>query len=235
MADPDQVLLRAIQRINDPDLEPERIEQDSDESSVEEELVTPLDPDMQRMQDDAALRQHLGIGGSFTGPKGVIADRKFHKQQERARYLDKQARDYQKVSDRSLQSGWLQRQLEQESTFTLSEEVDADAQFMAEYRRKRLLELSGQTSGPTFGSVQELNVDSYVDVVDGQQKDVVVVVHLYQQGVQACRLVNTFLDRLASSYRQVKFTKIIATEADKEFDLIALPALLVYQNGGDII
>ena len=67
--------------------------------------------------DDQQIRQQLGIGGAMTGPKGVLADYKFHQYLEQVRAQEaKQALDA-KLSKSSLKSGWLQRQLDQESKF----------------------------------------------------------------------------------------------------------------------
>jgi hypothetical protein len=215
----DEALIRAIKRINDPDMEPERIESDDDE--ISEEIVQPKptyeDPDMERLYQDSALRQHLGIGSSFTGPKGVKEDYKFHKQQERARVLEKNQKDFERLSRKALSSGWMQRQIQDET----------EDPFLKQYREKRMREFQSTR----FGSVVELTKNTFVQAIDRERKDVAVVVHLYENTNQASRLVNDLLVPLALRYPQTKFCKIVASHADATFDQIALPAILVYQGG----
>jgi Phosducin len=172
----DEILIKAIQRMNDPDVEPERYEVDSDCSSVHEIAEAPMDADMQRLQDDMALRQHLGIGAAFTGPKGVIADKKFHAQQERARAAEKSQAYVDKISKSALSSGWMQRQIAAEmSSKTLNpEEEPEDDDFLQQYRKKRMQELAGKQTGPRFGNVVALNVDSFVQAIEEENADVIV-------------------------------------------------------------
>jgi hypothetical protein len=223
----DEAIIRAIKRMNDPDIEPERIESDPETESDEEVAPPPPtyeDPDMERLYQDSALRQHLGIGSSFTGPKGVKEDYKFHKQQERARKRDKEQKDFDKLSKKALSSGWLQRQIEEE------EKDEEEVEFMRQYREKRLRELQ-QQQGTRFGSVMELTRTSFVQTIDREGPHVKIVIHMYENSNQASRLVNEMLPQLATRYPSTKFCKIVASHADASFDHIALPALLVYQGG----
>jgi hypothetical protein len=221
----DEAIIRAIKRMNDPDREPERI--DSETESDEEVAAPPPtyeDPDMERLYQDSALRQHLGIGSSFTGPKGVKEDYKFHKQQERARKREKDEKDFDKLSKKALSSGWLQRQIEEE------ERDEDEEEFLRQYRERRIRELQ-QQQGTRFGSVMELTRGSFVQTIDREGPEVKIVIHMYENSNQASRLVNEMLPQLAVRYPRTKFCKIVASHADASFDHIALPALLVYQGG----
>ncbi|KAI8900581.1 thioredoxin-like protein [Globomyces pollinis-pini] len=232
----DEQLIKAIKRMCDPDVEPERIDSGSDGESEEEITLPtqPVDPDMERLQNDTALRQHLGIGSSFTGPKGVKEDYKFHKKQERARAHEKQQSDFNRLSKQALSSGWLQRTIQhEESQKTLLEE-DQDEDDLKSIRQKRLAELKKLSQLPKFGSVFELDQDSYVKCIDNESPSVKVVIHLYERNVEPCRLVNSYLGKLATIYKSTKFCRIISTTADESFDQVALPAILVYQ-GGDLV
>lgn len=119
----DEAFLRSItHQVNRDEDDLKLHESGSDSKSVEEDsiVMAPLDRDMQRLQNDMALRQHLGIGRAFTGPKGVIADRKFHRQQECARAKQKEDEYRDRISKSALSSGWLERQIQAESSNTLS-------------------------------------------------------------------------------------------------------------------
>lgn len=228
--DADERLIRAIQQINDPEADPARIESDAESDNSECHPVAPerVDADMQRLMDDMALRNHHGIGGAFTGPKGVIADRKFHRQQELARAALKLERDNAQMSQKAMSKGWLNRQPDSSKTFYQQEEEDDN--FLAEYRMKRISQLASNTSN---SQVHELDFNSYVSFIDDAHPSTRVIIHLYQAQIEPCRIINTLMTSLASEYPDVKFGKIISTEADPDFDAIALPAVLVYQQGGN--
>ncbi|KAJ3303310.1 hypothetical protein HDV03_004048 [Kappamyces sp. JEL0829] len=222
----DEALIRAIRRMNDPEEEPNRQDSCSDDESESDKIVmpqAPVDKDMERMQNDTALRHHLKIGSSFTGPKGVKADYKFHMQQERARTQEKRAKDFEKLSNKALSSGWLQR--------TLHDEDNREDEFMKSYRQKRIAELTKMAHASRFGSVIELQKESYVRCIDNEAPDTKVLIHLYDLSSQASRLVNDFFTALAPMYPSTKFCRIPALGADPNFDLIGLPAILVYKGG----
>jgi len=108
----------------------------------------------------------------------------------------------------------------------------SDDEFMKEYRRKRLEELQ-KDQHPSFGFVQNLTRDEFVDFIDQEKSNVFVVIHLYQDYIPACVKINKCLSSLAMKHTHVKFGKILSTEAETNYDDIALPTILVYQ-GGDV-
>jgi hypothetical protein len=220
----DEAIIRAIKRMNDPDAEPERVESEEESEEVIPHRSAPTyeDPDMERLYQDSALRQHLGIGSSFTGPKGVREDYKFHKKQEKARKQEREQLDFEKLSKKALSSGWMQREIKQE-------EDKNDDDFLKRYREKRLREL--QQEQTRFGSVLELTRNTFVQNIDKEKQDVVIVIHLYENSNQESRIINDLFPQLAIRYPQTKFCKIRASHEDASFDQIALPAILVYQAG----
>ncbi|KAI8930197.1 thioredoxin-like protein [Entophlyctis helioformis] len=269
----DEAILRAIQRSCDPDAEPRRTgsDADSDVDSDEEAARTAaaqaaasdVDPDMARLLEDSAIRRQLGVGGSFTGPKGVANDAKFHRRQEQARAAIQRQALADKWSSQALSSGWLQRQLASERAAAAAdgdklrslqrgrlehpepaanasdsdddleglEDLEDDDEYIQEYRARRMLQLQVQSVRPRFGVVADLQTADYVSAIDDVDPSVTVVIHLYQQSLDACRLVNTFLDTLATAYPTVKFAKIVSTKADAVFTDDVLPAVLVYEAG----
>ncbi|EGF83372.1 hypothetical protein BATDEDRAFT_85877 [Batrachochytrium dendrobatidis JAM81] len=264
MNDMDEAIIRAIKQGSapgQPDSEPFRMgsDIDSDENLSEDEANAanlnsqPVDPDMARLLEDSAIRQKLGVGGNFTGPKGVVNDYKFHKRQEQARAAARQQANEKKWSDQALSTGWMQRQILGEKNATsdpqleidhhslgsgtlqhstdVLDELEDDDEYIKEYRARRLLELKSQAMRPHFSTVYNLQQEDYVDVIDNEDPLVTVVIHLYKSTHDACRQVNTFLDHLATSYPTIKFAKIVSTVADESFDDVALPALLVYRAG----
>ena len=222
----DEAILKAIERQQDPEADGPHEEDESDITIEEEEEENNSGVETSRAQlvEDSVLRQKLGVGGSFTGPKGVVNDYKFHKQQELGRQAAKRRADYNKLSKAALSSGWMGRQLQQEQLTDEFAELEDDG-FMKEYRERRLQQMM------KFGAVIELETDDYVSAIDDEDASVTLVIHLYQESLEACRRVNSHLDVLARRYPQVKFARIVATKADSSFENVVLPALLVYRGG----
>ncbi|TPX55380.1 hypothetical protein PhCBS80983_g05364 [Powellomyces hirtus] len=269
MTDLDERILRAItgnsggeshlepgdRRGPDPDAESDHSlnsdEEELDDDPRPQREVPPPNTAATRALSDAALRQHLEIGGAKTGPKGVIADRKFHQRQERARHEIEQRRNWDVLDKKALSSGWAARQIAEEKSGSsgagqlaaaletlrvqADDEEDDENSYMAEYRAKRLAQMARIASLPQFGTVTELeSSDDYLSAVDDEAPYVTVIIHLYQPNMQQCRLVNTLLDRIAARYPSVKFCRILSHVADESFDQIALPALIAYRNGDTI-
>jgi len=80
-----------------------------------------------------------------------------------------------------------------------------------------------------FGSLKEISANQYVKAIDNEPSNVCVIVHLYENSIPQCRLLNECLIYLARKFVRAKFLRILAS--DLEFDPIGLPALLVYKNG----
>ncbi|KAI9344943.1 thioredoxin-like protein [Obelidium mucronatum] len=197
-----------------------------------------------RIMADQNVRQTLGMGGKAqTGVKGVINDAKFHEEQEKNRNLIHKRAQLDKFNNTALRSGWLDRQLEAEKNWNTKDEEDEDIDelikdleeeedaFVKTYKAKRLMEIAMVASTPRFGVLKEIEVDEFVSSVENVDESVTVLVHLYQPDVEACRLVNSYLQVLAPQHNSVKMIKIISTKADPSFDNIALPALLIYKGG----
>ncbi|KAJ3114910.1 hypothetical protein HDU96_001467 [Phlyctochytrium bullatum] len=212
------------------------------------------DPKTARMVRDQQTRQNLGLGGAMTGPKGVLADYKFHQRQERARAVAKERAEAEKLSAKGMSSGWMQREIareererwggkdapadddelgedEEEALFRMLD--GEDDPYLQEYRMKRMQELAQRASRRRFGAFSEIEVDQFLAAIEGPDvsPDTTVVVHLFQPAHDGCRLVNAFLSVLAAKYPFTRFVRIVSTKADRNFDDVALPALLVYRGG----
>ncbi|KAJ3151406.1 hypothetical protein HDU86_006106 [Geranomyces michiganensis] len=207
--------------------------------------IRPADTAANRALSDAALRQHLSIGGAKTGPKGVIADRKFHERQERARREIKNRKDWDRADSKALSSGWLARQVAADAAGALNadkedeeediDEEDEDAAYLASYRAKRLAQLANTANAPRFGSVISLDSsDAYLHAIDDAPPSTLVIIHLYDHRIEPCRLVDALLTQLASRRPAVKFCRIEAGVADETFDRIALPTLIAYRAGDTV-
>ncbi|TPX40409.1 hypothetical protein SeLEV6574_g06622 [Synchytrium endobioticum] len=282
----DRQILAAINAVSDPDAEKSREQDETDDydlapplplTSTHSDLdnYTAHNPKLARILQDQQIRQSLNSSGPQTGPKGVLADYRFHTQQEMARKAETTLRASRAHGKGALSSGWMQRQIVDEEAQKRGdiakaeggkradnhgppnddererenyedalekferqvEDLDIDDPFfMQQYRAKRMAELEATNASTkrVFGVLRELDGSNYVSAIDSEPDNVTVVIHLYQSAVEACRLTNTYLTQLAKKYGLVKFCRIVSTTADENFDLVALPALLVYR-GGDLI
>ncbi|KAJ3340018.1 Phosducin-like protein 2 [Gonapodya sp. JEL0774] len=243
-----------------------------------------IDQSLANILSDTALRQQIENGGPQTGPKGVMADYRFHEKQERARAAVREKELARVLMGKGLKSGWMQRQerreerekwgdhrrleeglddYEDESDESGDEEVQFqfegtkwDSRSLAQYldgmaigefdlTDRRGVICSGESpkkstfsgaahqrhSHKSFGIVTEITQDDYVESIDSEAPHVTVVIHLYQRNHPLCITLNSHLDKLATKYPRVKFLRIISTDADPDFDDVALPAILGYRNG----
>ena len=71
----------------------------------------------------------------------------------------------------------------------------------------------------------------FVDEVDQADPRTFVVIHLYEDFVDHCRKLNIILDHLARKFEHVKFLKLKAIEAREDYDIVALPTVMLYKGG----
>ena len=106
-----------------------------------------------------------------------------------------------------------------------------DNKTLNKYRDKRLQELKEQAVRNRFGDVLVINKDDWVrEVTDGSNSSWVVV-HLYQDSVVECQLVEEALTFLAPKFKYVKFAKIRSTQAIENWPDRNLPAIFAYHHG----
>lgn len=114
---------------------------------------------------------------------------------------------------------------------------DEDDEFLKKFRSQRLAELretrgvSTEPPPPTFGSLERLSPEEYVDLVDAIDPRVFLVVHLRDDSVPHCRMLHSVLERVAQCTDSVRFVEVEAVEANPNLDTICLPAVLVYREG----
>jgi thioredoxin-like negative regulator of GroEL len=64
---------------------------------------------------------------------------------------------------------------------------------------------------PKYGSVIEINREDYIEEVTKASNEVFVVLHMYQDYIEECVLINQLLNEIAKEKPTVKFVKIVAT------------------------
>lgn len=116
---------------------------------------------------------------------------------------------------------------------SLAELDDLEDEFaedvLESYRDKRLAELKMRQQRERFGSVRNIGQTEYKQEVS--EADIWVVVHLFVFGKPECQLLNLCMDKVAARFRDVKFLRIVSTEAIPNYPDKNCPTLLVYHNG----
>lgn len=116
------------------------------------------------------------------------------------------------------------------------EEDDAfdDDRALARYREQRMKELREKVVKERFGDVQEICKADWVREVTEASKNeagLSVIVHLYQDRVEECRLLEEILREMARKFKAIKFVSIVATAAVENWPDRNLPTLFIYQDG----
>ncbi|KAF9410945.1 Phosducin-like protein 2 [Podila epigama] len=194
--------------------------------------------------------------GANTGPKGVLADQKYHKQQQlqerlssrqsyNARLLAKAPTTTTYREDEAAAAAAAAAEDDDALNKLLNgENEDQDEKAVLErIRSNRLKDMKaswgagagtggGLVGKKMFGSLMEMNAAQYVGAIDGEKKDVTVVIHIYSDFNPACKRLDDCLIQLAARYATTKFIRIKAREVD--FDEEVCPTVLVYR-AGDLI
>lgn len=171
-----------------------------------------------------------------TGPKGVIKDWQRFKQLETEKRSDSESERLALMNKLSMT---VQTALDVEREKAAKEDADIaellDDDFLLEYQRKRMEEMLKKTEhNEKFGELLYLtNGQEYLDAIDKEHKAVKVIIHIYEQNVEACRYMNEALTTLSKVYINVKFCSIIGSRAgmSRDFKIKGVPALLIYKGG----
>lgn len=103
---------------------------------------------------------------------------------------------------------------------------------LEDYRAARLRQIQQERARNRFGDVVEIIKDEWISqVTEGSKAGYWVVVHLYQDSVIECRLVEEALQQLAPKFKYVKFLKIRSTQAIENWPERNLPTIFVYKDG----
>lgn len=171
-----------------------------------------------------------------TGPKGVIKDWQRFKQLETEKRKEDER---EKIALMKKYTLTVQSALDEEREKAALEDPElADLlndDFLLHYQKQRLQEMLQQNEhNLKFGQLIYLNSgQDFLDAVDKENKAVTVIIHLYEEQIESCLIMNKCLVTLSNLYDNVKFCSIISSRAglSKEFKSKGLPALLVYKSG----
>ena len=111
------------------------------------------------------------------------------------------------------------------------DEEFSDTRILDEYRKRRLDELKTAAVKNRYGDVLEITKDDWMRDVTECSNSCWVVVHLYQNSVVECGLVEEAMIDLAARFKYVKFIKIRSTQAVENWPDKNLPTLFFYNEG----
>lgn len=182
--------------------------------------------------------------GPQTGPKGVLEDYKQYKnicRIEQQEAIKEQIAIHKKMAFTADPNKHPDPKNKTNDDSDDEEDFDfEDDEFLKEYHAKRLAQLQKNLEDkitqklPQFGELFDLkSAEDLLNVIEKENKETIVIVHLYDPNINTCVLMNDCLKCLAQQYRHVKFCKVLASQAglSLQFKLNALPALQVYKNG----
>merc|ERR1711977_430190 len=98
-------------------------------------------------------------------------------------------------------------------------EDEVDEKVFQAYRESRMAELLEKQQKEKFGEVYAVKQDEYVrEITDASKElgDTPVFVHLYQDYIPECKLLNECWKELAYRHKHIKFVKIRATDANAD-------------------
>ncbi|KAF8446380.1 thioredoxin-like protein, partial [Boletus edulis BED1] len=142
--------------------------------------------------------ESIGMGPGRTGVKGVLRD------QHEAQTIQAAKREREiEVLRRRMERGNL-----------------GGKTFLEEEREKRALEgerereadglrrdVLGRSKGGPFGHLREVGRAGFVAAVEGEERGVWVVIHLYESSLDRCFMLDDTLSKLARLYPQTKFLR----------------------------
>lgn len=92
-------------------------------------------------------------------------------------------------------------------------------------------EVAASKQVPKFGSVVEISKPDWEQEVTRAPAESPVVIHLYQEHVVECKILNELLAQLAIKHPETKFIKSVATKSVENFQDRDCPALIFYKGG----
>ena len=96
---------------------------------------------------------------------------------------------------------------------------------------KRTQEIKHTAEQMKFGQVIEISRAEYVKEVTEVDPEHLVLLHLYQNSNEFCKLINLNLPTIAKKYGHVKFIKIIADKCIDQFPDSSCPCIIIYKGG----
>jgi len=189
---------------------------------------------------ESEIREEESWKGSATntGPKGVIKDWQRFKQLESQKSQEATAekRALAKKLSMTCKSADLDEHLDKKEPVLEEEAELIEDEFFQEYIKKKFMEMNKKLNDlPKFGEVLELSGETFLGEIDNENRNVKILIHIYDQKIPECRLMNECLETISRNYLVVKFCKIKSVEINlsekfvsfKRFGFLASSYLVV--------
>jgi hypothetical protein len=95
----------------------------------------------------------------------------------------------------------------------------------------RLQQMKEAAAKNRFGEVEEITKDEWVRQVTDASQGCNVVVHLYENSLVECQLMDEALCNLAGRFKYIKFLRIKYNQAIENWPEKNLPTVFVYSKG----
>jgi len=110
-------------------------------------------------------------------------------------------------------------------------EDEEEEKILLQMRQARIAEMKQRLAKATFGTVREITAVDYVQEVNKAGDGVMVILHLYKQGIPLCALLNEYMNRLAPKFPQTKFLRAISTTCIPNYPDRNVPTIFIYYEG----
>ncbi|KAJ1424854.1 thioredoxin-like protein [Ochromonadaceae sp. CCMP2298] len=107
----------------------------------------------------------------------------------------------------------------------------ADSRMINAYRQQRLNELKEAAFKSRFGEVVDIVKNDWVREVTEGSNHCTVIVHLYEDCITECQVMDEALRQLAPKFKYLKILRIKASQAIEKWPEMNLPTLFVYEGG----
>lgn len=181
-------------------------------------------------------KTHWTGSSSNTGPKGVINDWQLYKKLETEKREEAEKEKIALMKKLSITVKTKEEDVKTREQEELEKEFEdmLNDEFLLEFQKKRMAEMLASTGTlPMFGKLFDIPTSDYLlDAIDKENKNVTIVLHIFDDKILSCRTLNNCLQELAREYTNVKFCKISGSIAGMsvKFKQHGLPALLIYKN-----
>jgi hypothetical protein len=113
----------------------------------------------------------------------------------------------------------------------MKEDDFSDSRMLESYREQRLQEMKQKMVQNRFGDVTEIVKAEWVREVTEGSQTCAVLVHLYQDALVECQIMDEMLRRLAPKFKYLKCLRIKSDQAIENWPDRNCPALFIYTNG----
>lgn len=115
--------------------------------------------------------------------------------------------------------------------YSQEDEDYADSRILDGYRQQRINQLKEAAFRNRFGEVFDIVKGDWIREVTEASNNSIVIVHLYENSIVECEVLDEAMRVLAPKFKYLKFLRIKSTHAIENWPERNLPALFIYEDG----